>query len=89
MKQTTSSVPLKENAIQRMAYFLFLILVAYQAAIGELEWAVINLGVALVFDPFDPTVKFKDRPSYQKVWLYVHAGLSLAGFLYLVFTKTI
>jgi hypothetical protein len=68
----------------RFAYFLYLILVAYLFVKGDLEWAITNLGIALVFDPFDSEVKWQSRPSYQKVWLIAHLTLTFAGFLYLI-----
>jgi hypothetical protein len=68
----------------RLAYILYIILVAYLFIKGDIEWAITNLGIAMVFDPFDPKVKWQDRKPFQKVWLIVHLTLTFAGFLYLI-----
>jgi hypothetical protein len=70
--------------VNRYTYLLYLILVAYLFFIGDIEWAITNLGIALVFDPFNPEVKWQDRLFYQKAWLIVHLTLTLAGFIYLI-----
>ncbi|HVG13672.1 MAG TPA: hypothetical protein VM935_01890 [Chitinophagaceae bacterium] len=85
MKQElTDKEPMQTVRIYRYVYTLFLLLVVYLLLRGDLENATINLGIALIFDPFDAKVKWQDRPLYQKVWLLVHLGLTLAGFLYLI-----
>jgi hypothetical protein len=45
---------------------------------------VINFSIALVFDPFDQKVAWKDRKTWQKAWLIVHTVIALtaAGFLF-------
>jgi hypothetical protein len=70
--------------IYRYAYGLFLLLVLYLLVRGDIENATINLGIALIFDPFDASVKWQNRPLYQRVWLIVHLALTFAGFLYLI-----
>jgi len=50
-------------------YFLF--------AHKDLSGVMSNLGLALIFDPFDQKVMWSNRPTYQRVWLLVHAGLVL------------
>ena len=35
-------------------------------------------GVALAFDPFDQDQKWNDRPTWQKVVLFVHLGVAAA-----------
>ncbi len=66
----------------RMAYGLFILLGIYFALFSkDYPSALSNFGIALVFDPFDQTIKFPDRPLYQKVWLITHASLALVGFI--------
>jgi hypothetical protein len=85
MKQELTSHQEKQsNQVNRFTYLLYLILVAYLFVIGDIEWGFTNLGIALVFDPFDAGVKWQDRPFYQKAWLITHLSLTLAGFLYLI-----
>ena len=85
MKQELTAKCDKQSVqVNRFTYFLYLVLVAYLFIKGDVEWAITNLGVALVFDPFDANVKWKNRPRYQKVWLIAHVTLTFAGFLYLI-----
>ena len=85
MKQAiTTNKKTQSDLINRYGYILFLILVIYQAATGDLEWAVANLGIALIFDPFDSSVKWQDRLLYQKLWMIFHLLLVAAGFVYLL-----
>jgi hypothetical protein len=77
----------KSTRINRYAYCLYILLVIYFAIKGDYEWAFINLGVALVFDPFDTTVKWQYRKFYQKAWLLAHVAIMLAGMIYLYFQK--
>ena len=79
-KEVTGSIK-----INRYAYGIFLLLVIYQLVNYDIENATINLGIALIFDPFDQNVTWKDRPMYQRIWLLVHVALTFGGFLYLVF----
>ncbi len=72
------------NQVNRFAYLLYLVLVAYLFVKGDTEWAITNLGIALIFDPFDAKVNWQDRPFYQKAWLFVHLALMFSGFLYLI-----
>ncbi len=46
-----------------------------------------SLGLALIFDPFDQTVKWNNRPLYQKAWLFVHVFVVMALFIYAFFIK--
>ena len=84
MKQELTAKSNKQ-AVQanRLAYILYMVLVAYLLFKGNMEWAITNLGVALIFDPFDANVTWQNRPPFQKVWLIVHVTLTLAGFLFL------
>jgi hypothetical protein len=85
MKQELTTKCDKQSVqANRFVYILYLVLVAYLLCKGDIEWAITNLGIALVFDPFDAKVKWQKRPMYQKVWLIVHLILTLAGFLYLI-----
>jgi H+/Cl- antiporter ClcA len=37
--------------------------------------AMSNLGIALIFDPFDQKVTLNNRPAYQQIWLIVHLSI--------------
>ncbi|CAN5787200.1 hypothetical protein BH10BAC3_BH10BAC3_41830 [soil metagenome] len=88
MKQAiTAKNMVQSNKIKRYAYILYMALVVYQVCKGDYEWAVANMGIALIFDPFDASVKWHDRPQYQRVWLIVHLAIMLAGFAYIFLIK--
>ena len=57
----------------RVMYGLFVLLSAYylfyKQDYGD---AAVNLGLALIFDPFDPEVPWDKRPRYQRAWLIIH-----------------
>lgn len=85
MKQAiTTENNAQSNKINRLAYILYMVLVLFQFITGSYEWAVANMGIALVFDPF-ASVKWQDRTKSQKALLFLHLALLIAGaiFLYL------
>ncbi|MFN7831650.1 MAG: hypothetical protein ACK5Q2_06640 [Bacteroidota bacterium] len=47
---------------------------------GDLMQCFANLGIALVFDPFDKDVPWKNRKSWQKGVLLVHVGVVIILF---------
>jgi len=57
-------------------YGAFVILSLYFLLVSEdLNSAVINLGIALVFDPFNQSVPWNKRPLYQRIWLIIHLAI--------------
>ncbi|WP_298514879.1 hypothetical protein [uncultured Kordia sp.] len=63
----------------RILYGLFLLLTAYFVFIEkEYMTAASNLCIAFIFDPFDATQAFNERPFWQKIWLYIHVGIAAA-----------
>ncbi len=73
--------------VNRWAYILYIVLVVYLVFKGDYDWALTNMGIALVFDPFDASVKWQDRPRYQRAWLIVHVAIMVAGFAYIFLIK--
>lgn len=73
------------NKINRIAYAAFVILAAYFLITGDLSSFCIQFGIALVFDPFDAKVSWKDRPRYQRLWLIIHLVILLLAFITLIF----
>lgn len=71
------------KALNRLLYGGFVLLGLYYLATGELTNALANLGIALIADPFDASVTWKLRPTWQRAWLVVHL---LAVLTILVFT---
>jgi hypothetical protein len=57
----------------RFAYTAFVILALYFLVFSkDISQALANLGIALVFDPFNPKKSFPERPIYQRAWLIIH-----------------
>lgn len=56
----------------RVLYGTFVLLSVYFLATKQIDSAMSNLGIALIFDPFDQKVTWKNRPRYQRLWLIVH-----------------
>jgi hypothetical protein len=58
----------------RIAYGVSILLGVYILFISkDLSQAMGTLGIALIFDPFDPKVSFDKRSFYQRAWLIIHA----------------
>ncbi|MEQ1797950.1 MAG: hypothetical protein ABL872_08350 [Lacibacter sp.] len=66
----------------RWMYGAFVLMTVYFLFRADYMTAASNLGIALIFDPFNPSVKWQDRKNYQKVWLFVHVALVIAFFVY-------
>ena len=84
MKEASTTPAQEWKGFNRWAYGAFILLVIYGVLSGNYGDALMNLGIALIFDPFDQNVKWNDRPRYQRVWLLVHVSLVLAGFTFLL-----
>ena len=69
---------------QRVNTFLYILMVSLGVFqylnSGNLMDCFANLGIALVFDPFDKDVPWKNRKSWQKGVLLVHVGVVIVLF---------
>jgi hypothetical protein len=79
---TDGKMNLKYNKI---IYALFVIYGIYLIATQQIKDAPIYFGIALAFDPFNPDVKWNNRPIWQKGWLLVHLLIVVALFIYSFF----
>jgi hypothetical protein len=70
-----------------VAYGLFVLLGIYNFIKGEYITAASNLGIALIFDPFNPKVIWQNRPMYQKAVLLVQVTIVLGLLVYGFFIK--
>jgi hypothetical protein len=74
MNKVNNSFSTKFN---RALYGLFIVLAIYQAVFSkDFISAASNLGIALIFDPFDQTMPWNKRPTWQKAWLIVHLAIA-------------
>lgn len=80
MTSTNTSEPIsRTKVINRVLYALMTCLGLYFLIRGEAGVGLSNLGIALVFDPFDQKITWAKRPLYQRVWLIVHLLVVLAA----------
>ena len=67
---------MKSNQIiQRFLYGGFTALGIYKIVTGHFGDAAMYLGIALINDPFDATITWKERPLWQRAWLVVHLAI--------------
>jgi hypothetical protein len=63
--------------VNRTLYGLGVLMGLYYLATQRPSDAMSMLGVALIFDPFDPTVPFPKRSLAQRAWLLLHLAAVL------------
>ena len=69
----------------RIGYSAFVMLSVYYLVFSkDLSSAASNLGIALIFDPFDQRVTWNDRPRWQKIWLLVHVSVVILLFALMI-----
>jgi hypothetical protein len=67
----------------RVLYGGFVFFSAYFLLVNnDVLTAASNLGIALIFDPFNPATKWTDRKSWQKAWLLIHVAVTLCMFAF-------
>ena len=65
----------------KFLYLGFLLLGIFQAFFSkDYMQAAASLGIALAFDPFNQEQKWNDRPTWQKMVLFVHLAFVAAMF---------
>lgn len=65
------------------AYSGFVVLSFYFLFVNhDILSAASNLGIAMIFDPFNQSIKWADRKNFQKAWLLVHLLLTLTLLVY-------
>lgn len=85
MKQEiTANNKTQSDNINRAAYILYMVLVVFQLITEDYEWAITNMGIALIFDPFG-SAKWQDRTKPQRAWLLIHLSMLIAGAAFLFF----
>jgi hypothetical protein len=68
-------------AFSRVMYCLFIVLAIYYFVRGQWMQVASNMGIALIFDPFNHNMKWQERPLYQKIWLLVHVSVVIIFFV--------
>jgi hypothetical protein len=63
------------GTFNKVFYTLFVFVSCYFLIQEEYSEAMANLGIALIFDPFNLKTPFPERPLYQKIWLMTHVAI--------------
>jgi hypothetical protein len=58
--------------INRILYLSFVLFGGFFFLRNDIATGLTQLGVALVFDPYDSSVPWKERPTWVKIWLILH-----------------
>jgi hypothetical protein len=58
--------------VNRILYILFVLFGGYFFWRNDIPTGLSQLGIALVFDPYDSSISWKERPNWVKVWLIAH-----------------
>jgi hypothetical protein len=67
--------------IFRIMYVLFLLIAVYEIIFKkDYIQAASQLGIALIFDPFNQQISWSDRPIWQRAWLIIHLAITAALF---------
>lgn len=83
----TSRQSERSITFNRVMYGAFVMLGIYFIFVNkDTASAMSNLGIALIFDPFDQSVMWSKRPLYQRAWLVVHVSVILVLLVYLLLT---
>jgi hypothetical protein len=77
MTSTKEKITDRTAQFNRILYGGFLILGIYFLLTKDISSAMSNLGIGLIFDPFDQKVMWQQRPLYQIIWLIVHLSIVL------------
>ncbi|MBX7181661.1 MAG: hypothetical protein K1X82_06080 [Bacteroidia bacterium] len=82
-KESSTQQPLLFN---KMAYGAFVLLGLYFLIFNKsVSDFLIQFGIALVFDPFDPAIRWNNRPIYQRAWLLIHVSILLVVAIWFFF----
>lgn len=75
MTSTKDKITDISGKFNRILYACFLLMGIYFLASKDISSAMSNLGIGLIFDPFDQKVPWQQRPQYQKIWLITHLSV--------------
>lgn len=65
--------------INRIGYVLFTLIGLVKPIVSHDISEATTLGIALIFDPFDPTVPLGQRPWWQQALLYTQVTVTLVA----------
>jgi hypothetical protein len=83
MKPPIEKMFLMKTKYNTILYIAFILLGIYFAVFrGNPMQLIVNWGIALIFDPFDPDMPWKERPRWQKAILFTHIALMIIIFIY-------
>lgn len=73
----------KAQQFIKVGYALFIVLAIYHLLINKnIIDCAMNLGIALIFDPFDQNVSWSNRPKWQRTWLIAHVSIAFIALIF-------
>jgi asparagine N-glycosylation enzyme membrane subunit Stt3 len=82
---TLSENQAKSIFFNRMAYVVMLLVGIIFLFLKDWSQGTVFISLALVFNPFDQSITFNQRPLFQKIWLIAHAIAVVVLFSILIF----
>lgn len=77
----------QNNKTALIGYIAFLLLGLYYLVQKEYGEAASMMGIGLIFDPFNPSTPFSQRPFYQRLVLLGHLATVLTLFVVTLISK--
>ncbi|HCL04708.1 MAG TPA: hypothetical protein DHW64_01520 [Chitinophagaceae bacterium] len=78
MIMEASAKPKQVNRnFNKVAYTVFVLAGIYFLIRKDFSSSFTFWAMAPIFDPFDTSIPFQKRPTYQKAWLFIHVIISL------------
>lgn len=74
------------STFNQVLYGGFVLMAVYFTAQGDYSTAASNLGISLIFDPFEQSGSWNERALWQRVWLIVHLVVLFSLFGVVVIT---
>lgn len=77
----------RNKLVGRIGYTIMLAISCLAAFyLKDYGLCVSGLGLALIFDPFDASQPFVQRPLFQRLWLILHLAVLYILLIYLLLT---
>ncbi len=87
MKVSNILNPICSARTNRVAYGTLVLAGVVFLVLRDCPNAIIMLGMSLIAEPFDSTVKFSERPLWQRLWLSVHLATLYTVIVYEIIIK--
>jgi hypothetical protein len=83
---TDTDIKTRSLLFTRVFYILMIVTAIALWLLNDRTMAICSFTLALAFDPFDPTVSWKQRPLYQRIIPIAQLGIAAAALGYIIAT---